>query len=281
MKSRDVRGSVAVSNSASQKGGTPKQAAGTRVRGRTKADKLVEEGGTTSAATEHMAVREKSSQKGGTPKRTPGTRVKGKTKADKKVAAGGTTDAGRTRKRAIRNERIYNRWRRGIDYTTIAQDEKLHPRRVQEICDELRAESLEAFELTSPLVGLKIVDKQLVQLDAAVSTAAEILEHAMADKNWSAAIGASKRLAQAMRERLELQQARGLVPRNLGVLQQQWSGMALVQRILVVFERFGVPDEVGEEVARQIEMSTRKVAGHLQLDTGTPGVELADAEAVA
>jgi hypothetical protein len=224
----------------------------------------------------------RASLKGGAAKRAksaPGTRAKGKTAADRTIENGGSTPAADTVKQAKQYEAIYNAWRRGIDCTTLAQRHDLSPRRVQQICDELRASSIDAMDTAHPLAGIRYTDRLLVQLDAAVTTAAEILEGALADKNWAVAVGASRRVAEARRELLELQQQRGIVPRNLGLLAVQADGVATVQRILRVFDQYGVPGEVRDAIADLVELDVTP-DGRLELDMRSGQSDVIDGQEV-
>jgi hypothetical protein len=145
------------------------------------------------------------------------------------------------------------------------------PRRVRQIVDEMRSGSAEVVEMTNPMAGLHYVDGLLVQLDRSVTNAALILEGAMTDKNWAVAVGAHRRLAEARRELLELKQFRGIVPRNLATLEEQWSLVALVGRILAVMERHGISDEVRREIAEAGRLATRTDRRKLELDMRTGG----------
>ena len=202
-----------------------------------------------------------------------------RTNADEQAEQGKDTPAASTLKRAELYKTIYRSWRRGINCTTLAERHNMKPRRVQQLIDEMRAASVEAMNLTNPLAGLKLTDELLVQLAEAVTEAAEVTEKAIEDRNWNAAIAGLKRAAQGRRELLELWQARGVVPRPLGVLQGMWEGVTLVAKIVETFERHGISDEIADEVAASIEMQTRRRDGHLELVAGEKAVADAEGEA--
>jgi hypothetical protein len=215
-------------------------------------------------------------------KRSPGTRERGRTKADAKAKQGGSTPAADAIERGETYRTIYDRWRTGVDVATLSADYELTPRRVQQIVDELRAVNYDAtVDVAHPLSALQIVDRLLAQLDAAVGQAALIFEGAIKDKNWAVALGASRRIADARRELLELQQARGIVPRNFAELHNQWDGMQLVSSIFEVFERYDVPEVVSSEIAKLVHMDTRRDRGRLELDMRTGDSEVIDTQAAA
>jgi hypothetical protein len=204
-------------------------------------------------------------------KSAPGTRTRTKTKADEAVESGGSTWAADTVKRGKQYEAIFNEWREGIDCTTLAQRHGITSRRVRQIVDEMRAGSAEVVDMTNPMVGLQYVDGLIVQLDRAVTNAALILEGAMEEKNWAVSVGAHRRLAESRRELLELKQLRGIVPKNLALIEEQWSLVRLVQRILAVMERHGFSDEVRLEIAEAGRLATRTDRGTLELDMRPSG----------
>jgi hypothetical protein len=202
-----------------------------------------------------------------------------KTKAARKVEKGGSTRATATAKRVKRDREMYVAWRLGVDCETLAERHDLTARRVRQICDELRAASFEAFEVTNPIAALANIDRALVRADAAVSSAALILEGAMKDKNWSVAIGAARRGAEARKELLNLQQLRGIVPHNLAQLQDLWDGMQLAAEMIGVLNRHDVPREVMDEIAGVVNLGTRDDRGRVELDERAG--EVVDAEVAA
>lgn len=189
-----------------------------------------------------------------------------KTKAAKHVEKGGSTRATNAAKRVARNWEMYVSWRMGVDCETLAERHKVTATRVRQICDELRAASFEAFEVTNPIAALANIDRALVRADAAVGSAALILEGAMRDKNWSVAIGAARRGAEARKELLNLQQLRGVVPNNLAQLQDLWDGMQLAAEMIGVLRRHDVPREVMDEIAGVVNLGTRDDRGRVELD---------------
>ena len=215
----------------------------------------------------------------GAPKRRKRSTAPPKTKATKKVARGGSTPAVAAAKRVKRNREMYVSWRLGVDCETLAERHKLSASRVRQICDELRAASFEAFEVTNPIAALANIDRALVRADAAISVAALILEGAMKDKNWSVAIGAARRGAEARRELLNLQQLRGIVPNNLAQLQDLWDGMQLAAEMIGVLNRHDVPREVMDEIAGVVNLGTRDDRGRVELDERAG--EVVDAEVAA
>jgi hypothetical protein len=211
-------------------------------------------------------TRKSPSQKGGAGKRAATTRVKGRTKADRTAEEGGKLPTVEAVKRSKRDLTMYAEWRRGIDYSTLAERHDVTPRRAQQICDELRAGSIETMEYGDPLAGLRHMDRVTVQTEDSATQAALILEKALAKDDLSAAVGAHRRLAETRRELIELKQLRGIIPVNIADLQNQWDGVELLARILAVFDKHGISDEVGIEVARTLELETRNDRGRLELD---------------
>jgi hypothetical protein len=202
----------------------------------------------------------------GAPKKRKRSAAPPKTKAAKKVARGGSTPAVAAAKRVKRNREMYVSWRRGIDATTLAERHDVTPRRVRQIIDDCRAASVEAMATTGPLTGLKITDERLVQLEESVTQAAEVTEKAIEDRNWPSALGGLKRVAEARRELLSLQQDRGLVPRNLTNLHNQWDGVELGGLLIDVLYAHGVDDSIMDEIAAMLDMRTRRDRGRVELD---------------
>jgi hypothetical protein len=210
-------------------------------------------------------VRKGSAQKGGRAK-TPGTRAKGRTKADKLVEEGGTPSVVVNIERSKRNLQMYAKWRRGMGYDELAERYELKPRAVQTICDQLRAASVETLEHGDPLAGLRHADRVLTEAQESLSQAAVLYERALDGNNLPVAVAAHRRVTECRKELLELMQLRGIVPRNIADLQNVWEGVELLARILAVFDRHDIPDEVGIEIARTANLETRSDRGRLELD---------------
>jgi hypothetical protein len=206
-----------------------------------------------------------------TPRKSPKRKLNDRTAAEKKVEGGGSTPAVDAVKRGRTYEAIFNGWREGIDYTTLAQRHEMTPRRVRQIVDEMRSGSAEAVEITNPIAALHYVDGLLVQLDRAVTQAALILEGAISEKNWAGAIGAHRRLGESRRELLELKQLRGIIPKNLAALEEQWSLVQFMGRVLAAFERHNIPNEVRIEIAETGRLATRTDRGTVELDMRAGG----------
>ncbi len=165
---------------------------------------------------------------------------------------------------------LYAEWLSGVSPRVIAEKHNMTGRRVLQIADDLRRSEFAFDRDAGPLVGLEIIDRQLAQLEEAVSAAALLEEKAEKAGNLNAQLGAQKRKADAQRELLELRQARGLVPRNLSLLAVQADGMQLVAKLLNVLSEYpDVGEEIGRRVAEQIGMETRRgTDGRLELDMG-------------
>jgi hypothetical protein len=122
----------------------------------------------------------------------------------------------------------------------------------------------------------------IVQLDFAISEAAQIQQRALDAGNLSVALGASRRVAEARREALELRQATGRLPKNLGLL-LAWHADAVevVRKIRLVFERHDIPDAIGEEVADLIELERREDHRRFEPNTRSGQGDVMGGQAVA
>jgi hypothetical protein len=163
-----------------------------------------------------------------------------------------------------------------VDTGTIAAAHGLTERSVERLVDELRAANILARE-SNPVVGLQIVERMVEQFEHVIGEIADIQQKALDAGNLPVALGAVKAKSAARMDWLKLLQARGLVPKNLGLLEAQVEGVALVSRIMAVFEEYGIGHEVAERVAAVIDLEIREQGGHLQLVSGG---EVVDAVAV-
>jgi hypothetical protein len=214
-------------------------------------------------------TRKNASLKGGAAvraKKAPGTRAKGPTKADGRAAEGRSTPAAGTVERAREYSEIYDKWRQGFDTTTLAAEYKPAKRRIQQIVNELRAAAEEAVEIHDPLYALSYTRDLVVQLEYAITQAAKILEAAMASGNLSVALGATRRVAEARKQLLEMRQIRGQLPRDLSYIGDERSLREFVEGVIEVMDRNGISMEIREEIIREAGLHQLRVGGRVELD---------------
>jgi hypothetical protein len=202
-------------------------------------------------------------------------RTNRETRATRMAAEGRTPPAAGTVKRGRQYETIFAEWRGGRDQASIAaRHDKLGERRVREIIDELRAGEIESLRLNDPWAGHRYADDLMLRRVTALDDAAEAVMRAKESGNASELLAALKYRDQTLTQLTTLLQDTGRLPRNLGWLQAEVDGVQLVDRILVVFEKYSVPDEVGRAVTALIELETRRGPNgglELDLDPGDPG----------
>ncbi len=217
---------------------------------------------------EEMA-RKKPSLKGGAAvraKKAPGTRAKGPTKADARAEEGKTTPATGTIERANEYAAIYDKWRGGFDTTTLAKEHDKSPRRIQQIVDEMRASAEEATHFYHPLHALRSMGELLVQLERAITQAAQIREAAMDSGNLSVALGALRTVAEARRELTQIKTSIGLMPRNPRWIHHQLDGYDFINAVNAVLDRNGVSQEVREEILAEVGLHSRGVDDGVKID---------------
>jgi len=189
-----------------------------------------------------------------------------RTKATEAASHGGTTAAADTLRRADRYRAIYRDWRAGIDISTIAATQKITPRRVQQIVDQLRAKSIDAMEIGNPLLAKKLMEEMLVQMISSVTEAALMMREAQAKGNLPTALAAMKHRDEARLRLIETMKEVGLVPRNLEWLVVQLSGIALADAAIEVLDRHEVPLVVQQEIAEAMGFRTVRSKDRLELD---------------
>jgi hypothetical protein len=186
------------------------------------------------------------------------------------------TGAVRTLSRAEALQRMYVEWQRGLDYPTIAGRMKargfdISARTVRRNIEEMRAHNFVFPETAPPHEGIRKLDELIDQAAFAITTAAEILEGAMSDRNWTAAVGASRRVAQARREHTELLQARGLLPRDLGLMWHYAEYEQIMRTVHEVLARHDIALEVREDLQRTTDALFGHKSDPHQSRDGDPG----------
>ena len=135
--------------------------------------------------------------------------------------------------------------------------------------DDLAASSIVAYEPEHVLTALKDIDRLIIQMDAAITDAAEIQAKALEQGNLSVALGAAKRVAQARQELLALKQDRGIIPRNLAYLKAQWDTIEIAATLIEILERHDLPQGAKDEIAAAVKLHTRTDQGRTELDMRT------------
>lgn len=150
--------------------------------------------------------------------------------------------------RARRNLTIFRLSLRGVDIYDIADTYDLHPKTVQEIINQCKVEGQRLSD-TNPL---DVIQEWLMKNSAGIS---QLAAAASGRKTPVAAkINAiNSRLAREDRA-LEVMQAVGLIPTDLGQVRQQLKGVQLATRMLDLLEGEGV---LTEDLLHKIEAEFR------------------------
>jgi hypothetical protein len=109
---------------------------------------------------------------------------------------------------------------------------------------------------------------------SALDDAAEAVMRARESGNASELLAALKYRDQALTQLTTLLQDTGRLPRDLRTLRAEIDWVLLMEKILRVFERYSIADEVRVAIADLIELETRRGPNgvlELDLDAGDPG----------
>jgi hypothetical protein len=94
--------------------------------------------------------------------------------------------------------------------------------------------------------NMKIVDEILYGLEATIEDLAEMIAD---DKNSTLVkLGAQNSKLRAYREMAEILQAIGALPNDLGTIQLQVDGQITAERVIMVMEKFNLPDAAFAEL---------------------------------
>jgi hypothetical protein len=141
-----------------------------------------------------------------------------------------------------RNMKIVRMRVRRRPWWKIAEDTDLTIRRCQQIFEEWKG--------TNPTLRthepVKIVDEILYGLEATIEDLAEMIAD---DKNSTLVkLGAQNSKLRAYREMAEILQAIGALPNDLGTIQLQVDGQITAERVIMVMEKFNLPDAAFAEL---------------------------------
>ncbi|HEY4894958.1 MAG TPA: hypothetical protein VII01_02615 [Solirubrobacteraceae bacterium] len=172
-------------------------------------------------------------------------------------------------KRSARDIDLFVKWRQGHDLSTLAEEHDITPRRARQIVDDLAASSIVAYEPEHVLTALKDIDLLILQMDHAITEAAELKQKAIDSGNLNVALGAAKRIAKGRQELLTLKQDRGLIPRNLAYLKAQWDTIEIAATLIDILEKNDLPQRAKDEIAEAVRLHTRTDQGRTELDMRT------------
>jgi hypothetical protein len=146
-----------------------------------------------------------------------------------------------------RDERVVADRVRGLSWPTIAQRHGLSERHCRTIwADQAPVLSVEDFD------PLELVREAIAQYDGLLEDLALLAESASQD---AVRLGALKSKVSVIGERLVFLQAVGLLPRDLGLLQQERDIRMIAHLLVDLFERYGLPPEAEEELLRALGAS--------------------------
>jgi hypothetical protein len=148
--------------------------------------------------------------------------------------------------RSTRNVEVVAARARGLGWEEIASRFKISSRQARRIVAEYRECQPRLHEVDP----IETIEEAFQQYDAAISDLAILSEKTT---HSGVKLGAIKGRLDALRAKLDLMAAVGVLPRNLGRLQVEFDARQVAQSILQIFSTFAVPIEAQEAVIRAIE----------------------------
>jgi hypothetical protein len=144
-------------------------------------------------------------------------------------------------KQVQRDARIVSDRARGFGWAAIAERHGLSERRCHEIWS--------TYWATQPSLGeidpVEAVNEAIAQHDALVEDLARLAETSTQD---AVRLGVLKAKREAMRERLILMQAVGLLPRDLGLLKHEVDVRRIIQVFMAALDRHDLPEVVEDDL---------------------------------
>jgi hypothetical protein len=144
-----------------------------------------------------------------------------------------------------RNAKVVRDRARGFGWTTIAERHDLSERQCRRIWGEWQADRSDVYEQDPLALFQELFDAY----DAGIEDLALVLEEASQD---SAKVGAIKARLDLVSNKAELLQAVGLLPSNLGRLNEERELRALADTVWDVMDRHGVSEEARKDLAATI-----------------------------
>jgi hypothetical protein len=148
--------------------------------------------------------------------------------------------------RFLRNSQVVRERARGLGWAEISARFGLSDRQARRVVAEYRESRPHLHELDP----IEIIEEALLQHDAAIEDLALLAQTTSHD---GTKLGAIKGRLEALRAKLELMAAVGVLPRDLRRLQIEVDIRHVAQAILDVFAAYDVPHEVQRAVVEAVE----------------------------
>jgi hypothetical protein len=148
--------------------------------------------------------------------------------------------------RARRDAEVVRARARGLGWSRIAEHHGISDRQARRIVADYR-------DRQPSLDGIDPSDVIRDTLDAYDAVIDELVTFADETQHDASKVGASRQRLDAFKAKVELLQAVGVLPHDLGEVRLVEDAQAVAQTIVTVFERHGIPKEVQEEIAEIIE----------------------------
>ena len=155
----------------------------------------------------------------------------------------------RAREKVERDRLVVADRARGLTSATIADRHGLSERQSRSIWTE----SLDAHEALSSPDPFEAVAEALARWDAVIERFAIVADEATQD---SVKLGALKAQADALRTRLILAHAVGLLPRDLGLFRREADVRVVATKILRTLEAHNVPEEVFDALEQEFKSAS-------------------------
>ena len=144
--------------------------------------------------------------------------------------------------RVERNAEVVRDRARGLGWSKVAERNGLSERQCRRICEEWRATRPSAYD-HDPLA---LLDEILDHYDAGIEDLALVREEALQD---AVKVGAVKARMNLIREKAELLQAVGILPRDLGKFAEERDLRVVADTVWAVMDKHDVPDDARLDLA--------------------------------
>jgi hypothetical protein len=159
-----------------------------------------------------------------------------------------------------RNAKVIESRSKGRSWAGVCEDSGLSLGQVKRVWKKFVDEGKLEVQTEDPIA---VVFEQITRYDVMIEELADLSKNS---DNDSARVGAIRARAQVMREQIELLQAVGLVPKQLGSLKIELENRYVVQQLMVFVDKY-VPGEKIEEAEGELLKLFRRAQTPQQLAT--------------